>query len=332
MISTAHRLIDLLRAIPVRGQGSTARDLREALVADGWDVHLRSVQRDLQDLSTKFALTSTGKPLRWRWASDRAAIQIPGIDPTGAIIWALVEAHLSKLLPPALLNEFKPQFRAANEVLRHANKGRAAWPKRISAISTAYPLIPPKVDASVFQVISECLQARLSLKIAYRARYQSRSKPLDISPLGLLLRDQTPYLIAIVDNYEAPIQLALHRIERAVRSETPARQLQSFDLEEYSRSAIVRYPVGGSIKVKLRFSDEAGFHLTEATLSQDQSIDQQPDGSYFVRATVADTAQLRWWLLGFGAGVEVLGPCSLRKEIASYAEQMAARYRSQDKT
>jgi predicted DNA-binding transcriptional regulator YafY len=31
-------------------------------------------------------------------------------------------------------------------------------------------------------------------------------------------------------------------------------------------------------------------------------------------ATVADTAELRWWLLGFGEGVEVIGPKSLRNE------------------
>ena len=39
----------------------------------------------------------------------------------------------------------------------------------------------------------------------------------------------------------------------------------------------------------------------------------QKDGRLLVEATVSNNADLRWWLLGFGPGVEVLGPPSLRK-------------------
>jgi predicted DNA-binding transcriptional regulator YafY len=45
-----------------------------------------------------------------------------------------------------------------------------------------------------------------------------------------------------------------------------------------------------------------------------------------VQATVADTQQLRWWLLGFGDKVEVLGPAGLRAEFAALAARLAARY------
>jgi predicted DNA-binding transcriptional regulator YafY len=45
-----------------------------------------------------------------------------------------------------------------------------------------------------------------------------------------------------------------------------------------------------------------------------------------VEATVADTRQLRWWLLGFGGRVEVLEPEGLRGEMKGHAERMAGRY------
>ena len=38
------------------------------------------------------------------------------------------------------------------------------------------------------------------------------------------------------------------------------------------------------------------------------------------------TQALRWWLLGFGAGVTVLEPAALRGEMAAIAQQMAASY------
>ena len=50
------------------------------------------------------------------------------------------------------------------------------------------------------------------------------------------------------------------------------------------------------------------------SLSEDHRTTEQSDGRILVEATVADTSQLRWWLLGFGSQVEVLEPISLREE------------------
>ncbi len=49
-------------------------------------------------------------------------------------------------------------------------------------------------------------------------------------------------------------------------------------------------------------------------------------GKFLVESTVLDTAQLRWWLLGFGGRVEVLEPEFLRDEFRKHAERMAEIY------
>ena len=69
-----------------------------------------------------------------------------------------------------------------------------------------------------------------------------------------------------------------------------------------------------------------GIHVTESRLSRDHRATTQDDGRVLVEATVADTADLRWWLLSFGAAVEVLSPDGLRAEIRSQARGMAALY------
>ena len=68
------------------------------------------------------------------------------------------------------------------------------------------------------------------------------------------------------------------------------------------------------IKIDVKFDSLAGFHLTETPISEDQELVQEPDGSYRLKATLADTSQLRWWLLGFGDQVEVIRPKFLRDE------------------
>jgi predicted DNA-binding transcriptional regulator YafY len=61
-------------------------------------------------------------------------------------------------------------------------------------------------------------------------------------------------------------------------------------------------------------------------LCADQKIGQEQNGFVRVSGTVADTQQLRWWLLGFGDKVEVLAPASLRAEFTQIADAMSGFY------
>jgi predicted DNA-binding transcriptional regulator YafY len=47
-----------------------------------------------------------------------------------------------------------------------------------------------------------------------------------------------------------------------------------------------------------------------------------------VEATVQDTQQLRWWLLGFGDQVEVVEPGELRNEFLQVAKGMIGLYQA----
>ena len=48
--------------------------------------------------------------------------------------------------------------------------------------------------------------------------------------------------------------------------------------------------------------------MCDTRLSARQTLRYCPDGRIRVMATVRDTRQLWWWLLGFGDLVEVIGP------------------------
>lgn len=50
------------------------------------------------------------------------------------------------------------------------------------------------------------------------------------------------------------------------------------------------------------------------------------EGRLHLSATVPHTRALVWWLLGFGDGVVLEAPASLREELASTARRMAAAY------
>ena len=68
------------------------------------------------------------------------------------------------------------------------------------------------------------------------------------------------------------------------------------------------------------------FNLDERPLSNGHRLEEQPDGRMLLTATVVDSSELRWWLLGFGDQVEVLAPASIREEMARIARRMVRHY------
>ena len=100
-------------------------------------------------------------------------------------------------------------------------------------------------------------------------------------------------------------------------------------MDTYIRAGGFEYPEGAPIQLVVRFDRDAAWHLYETPLSSDQQITAEDNDWVRLTATVNDTSLLRWWLLGFGAGVEVLEPATLRTAMAETIRQMAARYRAE---
>ncbi|MFV8836528.1 helix-turn-helix transcriptional regulator [Aquisalimonas sp. APHAB1-3] len=105
------------------------------------------------------------------------------------------------------------------------------------------------------------------------------------------------------------------------------RDNSSFDLARYVDEGGLNFRLGNEpLALELLLEEQTAFHLRETPLSQDQMTQDERDGRVRLTATVSDTAQVRWWLLGLGANVEVVNPPHLRDEIAQALRQAASRY------
>ncbi|MGK2907743.1 MAG: helix-turn-helix transcriptional regulator [Desulfuromonadales bacterium] len=121
----------------------------------------------------------------------------------------------------------------------------------------------------------------------------------------------------------------MHRFRSAHVLDDPLTKPKGFILEKYLQDGVMGIPVENQAKkvtLTALFEPEAAYHLLESKLSVDQQATTQHDGRLLIKATVNDTYQLRWWLLGFGAQVEILTPKSLRTEFACTAQAMNGMY------
>ena len=134
------------------------------------------------------------------------------------------------------------------------------------------------------------------------------------------------YLVCLFAGYKDIRFLPLHRVEKAEMLHLPSRMPKDFSIDKYIASGAFGFVATGSITLTAIFSREAGEHLMESPLSTDQTLTQLEDGRLKVRATVPESKQLSWWLLGLGDGVEVTSPESLRRQMKDTVDRMHTLY------
>ena len=317
----------VLSKIPRQPQFRSTTALLDALASEGIEVDRRTLQRDLERLATLFPLVSEpdGPGLRWAWLQEGAVQEIPAMSPSTALTFQLARDHLAGLFPPSLMTVLAPYFGRSEAVLNESHLGH--WRNKVRLVDSGPDLGIPEVSASVRDAAYQALLEERQLEAGYYSRRRGSHERRRIHPLGLVGRDGVYYLVAKLDDRPDPRQLALHRLDSPVVLDSPTQSPSGFDLDRYlTEEAAFHYPRSqGLISLVLAVSSEVAFHLGERPLAADQAIDTEGD-TVMVRATVADTEALRWWLLGLGSSVRVVGPEALRMEVAERLRTAAKLY------
>ena len=321
----------MLRRIPRYPRKITVQELRSALADEGYDITERSLQRDLNELSGAFAIVCDDreKPYGWSWQKDAPSFDLPGLTAAEALTLAMTEQHLQHLLPTPMLEQLRPYFRAARAKLdaEPAPRRSRRWLDKVRSVPATQPLLAPAIAAGVQDAVTDALLHEHQLDIRYRHRGERAHKEARVHPLALVQRGPVLYLSCRFFDYEDVRMLPLHRIESAQVREDAARYPAHFSLDEQIERGEWAFGSGKKVKLEAIFEAVHGEHLYETPLSKDQIIDTLQDGRLRVAATVANTPQLIWWLLGFGSAVEVVMPKVARQTMREEAVSMVARYR-----
>lgn len=331
MSDTTLRQIRMLQMIPRAPRRIDTGTLRRQLAELGFETTQRTVQRDLEKLSAVFPLVcdDRSRPHGWSWEREAEEQGMPVMAPRAALALKVMEEHATRLLPPDIVGFLQPYFRRAEGVLAdQGDSAYRAWRERIAVIPGRQRLLPPSLSPGVADVVYEALFRQQRFIARYRRRGARDDAPseYEVSPHGLVFRDNLVYLVASLWDYDDIRQLALHRILSAEPSDRPVHVPEGFSLDAYVRAGEFDYPVGKRIRLRAWFSHAAVQHLLETPLSEDQKVRWQEDGA-LLSATVQDTAQLRWWLLGLGEHVCVERPVALRRELMAVLSKTLGRYR-----
>ncbi len=328
MSTTLARVIAMLRHIPRHPRKIDTNALLERLERAGYGISIRSIQRDLNDLSCILPLVSdSGRPQGWSWQADADPFHLPFLDPQAALTFHLVERHLNPLLPESTLNYLAPWFRTARAVLEANDHGVTRWPDKVRVLPRGLRLQSPSIDADVHATLYDALLQERQVSVRYLQRQAKEAKEYLVHPLGVVTRDTVIYLVCTMWNFTDVRQLALHRMQSATMLDDACKRPAGFCLDAYIAGGAFGYPESSAtIRLEALFTSDAAAHLAECPLGPDQELIPEGADLVRVRATVLDTKELRWWLLGFGDQVTVLAPTQMRDRMRDIVASMASSY------
>lgn len=329
MTDSILRQMEMLAMIPRVPYKTTVKELKTKLEAKGYTIHVRGIQRDLVALSTKFPLQADeGKPQGWSWLANAPLLGIPALDPQTAVTLKLVESYIRQLLPTSTLDYLQPWFRSASGVLDQNGDGLAHWPDKIRLLPRGLPQQTPHIAPEVSTVIYQAVLQERQLDIIY-TRNSEHPEPQGhtINPLALVVRDRVIYLIGMFNDDGKPYQLALHRMQSAQMLEAAAQRPAGFSIDAYIAESEFGMPFSPTpIKLEAEFSRHVAIHLREAPIADDQMIEDVDENWVLLRATVANTLELRIWLRSFGDEVAIEAPPSLREEFVEMTANLSQYY------
>ena len=299
--------LELLKRIPRHGKIS-APQLHAQLNEAGLARELRTIQRQLEMLSRHFDIErdERDKPYGYKWKERATGLSVPSLSPQESLLLMLAEQHLKNLLPASLtksMDGFFAQARSTLDQYGDARKERA-WLSKVRVVSTTQPLLPPKVRPGVFDAISNALYENRRLEVDY-TNAGGKSATSDIMPLGLAQQGPRLYLVCRFKGFDNERSLAVHRIQAARMSAFKFEYPKEFDLKKYDDDGRFGFGEGKRIRLVFQIEKGAGLQLLESPLAIDQTV-KDLGKTYEISATVTETAQLEWWLRGFGDQVSKL--------------------------
>ncbi len=326
---TIARQWHLLKTLPKRPPGVTPGDLTDKL--ESFRVDKRTVERDLVKLSGIFPLccNNKGVPHGWYWMEGKG-LNLPSLTVQEALSLNLLEQYLKPLLPAPVLTVLTSHFEEATRKLAELTGSNtvAAWTDKVRMVPPSLPLLPPVIVAGVLESVQEALLKDLQIECAYQSAGAEAPEARRLHPLALVQRGPVMYLVATTSGAAQVKLYALHRFHKIEITEAPIVRPKGFNIDTYIATGSLQFGTGKTLRLKAGIDGNLAAHLAETPLSEDMRIVAR-DEDYLLTATVADSWQLRWWLLSWGSVVEVLGPKGLREEIAGKIREMCIIYQRQ---
>ena len=188
-----------------------------------------------------------------------------------------------------------------------------------------------KHTAGFFEMIQKAMHQKRKLKMVYRSLTERERIETTLSPYRLLFCQRAWYVVGHSSLHNSVRTFKLLRVYQLKLLDKLYIPDKDFNLEKFFGYAWSMIPEGKLHRVVLRFSPKVAHNVAEVLWHKTQQFEWLRDGSLIFRVTVDGLTEIGWWILGYGAEVEVMAPAILRSHMAKTAEAMLKTYKRKPK-
>jgi predicted DNA-binding transcriptional regulator YafY len=310
-----------------RPQGVTVDDASRDLQCT-----VRTVWRDLG------ALQQAGFPLYTERAADgnrgvwRVTEDFKRALPLKLTLGELAALLMSRhLLSPLGLSVLGPEVASAFDKIQHVLSRDALAVldqirDRLGVRPTGAKLQAPAAEH--LPKIHQALAEHRTLKTRYYSASRDSEATRSIDPYHLTLHNGGLY---VVGHCHLRGDVRIFAVERMRTVDLSARRFDvpaSFDAEKYLAGAwgMLR---GDLVTVRVIFARALAPYIRERLWHPSQKLRDLPDGRVEMTLHVADTLEVRRWILGYGVQAEVVEPEGLREALRVEAAGVAEKFTGQ---
>jgi len=177
------------------------------------------------------------------------------------------------------------------------------------------------------RVLNDAVLAKRTVRIRYRTGSSGAVRRRDLDPYRVWYRSGALYAIGH-DHLSG--ELRTFAIDRIREIEPTGRRFEvpaSFDFDAMLASAFGVISDPDTQKVRVRFEPDWAAWVAERTWHPSQRVEPQPGGALELAMQVAGLAEVKSWVLSFGAGAHVLEPDTLRREVEQELAKALRAYR-----
>ena len=324
------RNLQMLDLIPMYPNRITVTELHNRLTQEyGYRISKRSIQRDLENLSEWACIDFEKKDTGNVWFRDLAKNQYAEMNPAEAFILLINEEHNQNLLPAQFYEQYTGRLAIAKTMLasKHA---LSDWRSKISLIRGGYPVedaLERTLDNTRNVIYSSVLNEQ-EIIISYTAEGYLEPVTFTLNPLGIIIRDNSYYLVATkITSPETPQLFLFHRISTAYTTYKDITFPKSFELQSYLASNPSGWKLKESIEqIKISVRKFALDDIKRNPLGTNQNLKPLADGWVEAIFFVVPTYDLIAWILKYGADVTVESPVHLKDRVVKILKESISHY------
>jgi predicted DNA-binding transcriptional regulator YafY len=177
-------------------------------------------------------------------------------------------------------------------------------------------------SAAHVEMIQTALKDRRRLDMTYYALGRDEVNRRQVDPYYLTFFDGGFYLIGYCHWRKTERIFAVERIRELKMLTVHFEVRPGFNAEEYLKDSwgIIQ---GELVTVKVVFSKSVARYIRDRLWHPSQKLNELSDGRLEVTMRVADTLEVRRWILGYGLSAEVVEPGALREALREEAGALA---------